>query len=230
MIEFLRYIRDVEYLIYFILGAIAVWQLRNFFVAWEELRAAAFGLEKESAQISLNKSAALIVVLLFLTAGVFGLVSYIIPAVPGVDPISTPTIDLLATSTTTIDPEIAPESTVTPIFNQSGTPAIPEGCVPGEVMITIPENNSVVSGTVVIEGTANIEDFGFYKFEISTTNSDNWLTIQAGDEPLIDDELGFWDTTQLDPGNYSLRLVVLDNQGIQRDPCTVDLYVEMSDE
>jgi hypothetical protein len=31
MIEFLRYIRDVEYLVYFILGALAIWQLR----AWK---------------------------------------------------------------------------------------------------------------------------------------------------------------------------------------------------
>lgn len=97
-------------------------------------------------------------------------------------------------------------------------------------MITFPENNSVVSGKIEIEGTANIDDFGFYKFEISPANSGNWLTIQAGDEPVIEDELGFWDTNQLEPGNYALRLVVLDNQGIQRDPCRVDLVVEMSDQ
>lgn len=232
MIEFLRYIRDVEYLVYFILAVLAVWQLRNFFVAWEELRAAAFGLEKESAQIRLNKSAALLVVLLFLTAAEFGLVSFIIPAVPGVDPLPTATIDLLATSTVTVAPEIISEATATPLFGGSGTPALPDGCIPGEIMITYPEANSVVSGKVDIEGSANIDDFGFYKFEISPTNSENWLTIQAGDKPkpLVDDDLGFWDTSQLEPGNYSLRLVVLDNQGIPRDPCTIDLIVEMSDE
>lgn len=230
MIEFLRYIRDVEYLVYFILGALAVWQLRNFFIAWEELRAAAFGLEKESAQMRLNRSAALLVVLLFFGAAVFGLVSFIIPAVPGVDPIPTSTIDLLATSTATIAPETVSEPTMTAVPGLPGTPAVQEGCIPGEVMITFPENNSVVSGIVEIEGTANIEDFGFYKFEISSFNSDNWLTIQAGDSPRVDEMLGFWDTTQLESGNYSLRLVVLDNQGIQRDPCTVDLFVELSEE
>ena len=230
MIEFLRYIRDVEYLVYFILSALAIWQLRNFFIAWEELRAAAFGLEKESAQIRLNKSAALLVVLLFLGAAEFGLVSFIIPAVPGVDPIPTSTIDLLATSTATIAPESGSEPTITAVSGQPGTPSVQEGCIPGEVMITFPENNSVVSGVVEIKGSTNIEDFGFYKFEISAFNSNNWLTIQAGIEPLVDKELGFWDTTQLESGNYSLRLVVLDNQGIQRDPCTVDLFVEKFDE
>lgn len=230
MIEFLRYIRDVEYLVYFILGVLAVWQLRNFFVAWEELRAAAFGLEKESAQTRLNKSAALLVVLLFLTAAEFGLVTFIIPAVPGVDPLPTATIDLLATSTVTVAPETISEPTSTPLFGGSGTPELPEGCIPGEIMITYPEANSVVSGKFDIEGSASIDDFGFYKFEFSPTNSENWLTIQAGDKPLVDDVLGFWETSQLEPGNYTLRLVVLDNQGIQRDPCSVDLIVEMSDE
>lgn len=228
MIEFLRYIRDVEYLVYFILGVIAVWQLRHFFLAWEELRAAAFGLEKESAQTRLNKSAALLVVLLFLGAAVFGLVSYIIPAVPGVNPIPTSTIDLLATPTATLAP-VTVEPTIT-VVSGGGTQAVQEGCVPDEVMITYPEHNSTIQGVIEIEGTANIEDFGFYKFEISPANSGTWLTIQAGDKPKIDEVLGFWDTSQLEPGSYSLRLVVLDNQGIQRDPCKVDLVVEMTPE
>lgn len=230
MIEFLRYIRDVEYLVYFILGALAVWQLRKFFLAWEELRGAAFGLEKESAQVRLNRSAAFLVVLLFLTAAEFGLVSFIIPAVPGVDPIPTPTVDLLATATATLAPEEVEEPTPTPLSGQQGTPSVQQGCIPDEVMITFPENNSVVSGGVEIEGTANIDDFGFYKLEISPINSNNWLTIVAGVDPVLDDELGFWGTSQLESGNYSLRLVVLDNQGVQREPCRVDLFVEMSDE
>jgi ribulose bisphosphate carboxylase small subunit len=94
-------------------------------------------------------------------------------------------------------------------------------------MITYPENNSTVSGVIEVEGTAAITDFGFYKFEISAGESNNWLTIQAGDTPKEEDVLGFWDTTQLDAGNYYLRLVVIDNQGIQRDPCTVYLYVDL---
>ncbi len=57
MNELLRYFRDLEYLIYIILGGFTVWQIRKFFLAWEELRAAAFGLEKESAQMRLNRSA-----------------------------------------------------------------------------------------------------------------------------------------------------------------------------
>ena len=42
----------------------------------------------------------------------------------------------------------------------------------------------------------------------------------------MEEKLGFWDTTQLEPDNYYLRLVVIDNQGIQREPCVVYLYVD----
>jgi hypothetical protein len=227
MYEILQYLRDLEYLIYIVLGSLAIWQFRKFYLAWEELRAAAFGLEKESAQLRLNRSAALLVVLLFLGTAEFGLVSYIIPAMPGVNPIPTPTVDLLATPTSTLalDPNL--DSTPQPVSPPFVTDINTTGCIANEVMITYPENNSTVSGIVEVEGTVNIADFGFYKFEISAANTNNWLTVQAGDTPKEDEMLGFWDTTQLQAGNYYLRLVVIDNQGIQLDPCAVFLYVDL---
>jgi len=230
MNELLRYLKDFEYLIYIIIGGFTVWHIRKFFIAWEELRAAAFGLEKESAQLRLNRSAALLVVLLFLGTAEFGLVSFIIPSMPNANPIPTATLDLLASPTTTISPVeetavLAVQETPLP-----GTAIVQAGCVPEVLMITYPENNTTVSGIIEIEGTVDIPDFGFYKFEISSPNSGTWLTIQAGDAPKSEEMLGFWDTTQLDPGNYSLRLVVIDNQGVPNEPCAVDLYVEMMDE
>ena len=230
MNEILRYLKDFEYLIYIIIGGFTVWHIRKFFLAWEELRAAAFGLEKESAQLRLNRSAALLVVLLFLGTAEFGLVSFIIPSMPDANPLPTATLDLLASPTTTISPV---EETALPAVQETplpGTAVVQAGCVPEVLMITYPESNTTVSGIIEIEGTVNIPDFGFYKFEISSLNSGTWLTIQAGDTPKSDEMLGFWDTTQLDPGNYSLRLVVIDNQGVPNEPCAVDLYVEMMDE
>ncbi len=226
MIEILRYLKELEFLIYFILGIFTVWQLRKFYSAWEELRAAAFGLEKESAQSRLNRSTALLVVLLFLATAEFGLVSFIIPAIPGVEPLPTATLDLLATPTITLVAETVPSSADVQETSLPGTEIIQTGCIPGEVMITFPENDSTVKDIVEVEGTVNIADFGFYKFEISRAGTDIWLTIQAGDSPKDDEVLGFWDTTQLESGNYYLRLVVIDNQGIQREPCAVYLYVE----
>lgn len=222
----MRYLKELEYLIYIIVGIFTVWQLRKFYSAWEELRAAAFGLERESAQARLNRSAALLVILLFLATAEFGMVSFIIPAIPGVEPLPTATLDLLATPTITLAAETVTSSADVQETSLPGTEIIQTGCIPGEVMITFPENDSTVQGVVEVEGTVNIADFGFYKFEISRSGTDSWLTIQAGDSPKDNEELGFWDTTQLESGNYYLRLIVIDNQGIQREPCAVYLYVE----
>jgi hypothetical protein len=229
MYEILRYLRDLEYLIYIVLGSLAVWQLWKFYVAWDELRAAAFGLEKESAQLRLNRSAALLVILLFLGTTEFGLVSFIIPSMPGVNPIPTPTVDLLATSTPTLQPVSTSEQPLSTVAPPPGNGGLPTGCIENEVMILYPEINSTVNGIVEVEGTVNIENFGFYKFEISPADTNNWLTIQAGDQPKVDDVLGFWDTTQLEAGNYFLRLVVVDNQGIPLEPCAVYLYVDANE-
>jgi hypothetical protein len=230
MNEILLFLKNLEYLVYIILGGLAVWQLRNFIFAWDELRSAAFGLEMESAQSRLNRAAALLVVLLFLGTAEFGLVTFIIPAMPALNPLPTPTIDLLATSTATLVVEPTGEGESLAQTPVPGTAVVQAGCIPEEVFISSPDNNEVVSGVVEIRGSANIADFGFYKFEISAANTNSWLTIQAGDQPTVDDMLGFWDTTQLDPGNYSLRLVVVDNQGLQRDPCAVAVTVEMTEE
>ena len=230
MNELLQYLKEYEYLIYIFIGGFTVWHIRKFYLAWEELRAAAFGLEKESAQMRLNRSAALLVVLLFLGTAEFGLVSFIIPSMPNVNPLPTATLDLLASPTTTIAPVDETDDPVVQETSLPGTEIVLAGCVPEELMISYPENNTTVSGIIEIEGTVNIPDFGFYKFEISSPNAGTWLTIQAGDTPKNDEMIGFWDTTQLEPGNYSLRLVVIDNQGIQKEPCAIDLYVEMMDE
>lgn len=222
----LRYLKDLEYLIYLVLGAFAVWNLRKFVLAWEELRAAAFGLEKESAQQRLNRSAALLVILLFLASAEFGLVSFIIPALPEVEPLPTATLDLLATPTMTLLPTIEAGSGNLQGTPLPGTEVFESGCIPNQLIISYPENNMTVNDIVEVEGTVDIPDFGFYKFEISRGESENWLTIQAGDTPKVEEKLGFWDTTQLEPDNYYLRLVVIDNQGIQREPCVVYLYVD----
>ena len=47
MEEALRFVRAYEIFIYVILGALAFWQILQFARAWEELRGAAFGLERE---------------------------------------------------------------------------------------------------------------------------------------------------------------------------------------
>lgn len=230
MEAFLRYLKEYEIIIYLVIGILAAWQLRKFILAWEELRAAAFGLERESAQGRLNSAAVILVLMILAVVIVYGLVTFLAPAVPGADQIPTPTLDLLATPTYTLEPES--ESSVSPTEEPFETQEQDQtsGCLPGEVLISSPADGDAVRDVVEVEGTVDIPDFGFYKFEVSRSDAENWLTIQAGDTFKNEEQLGFWDTTQLEPGLYNLRLVVFDNQGNQRDPCQVTVTVERASE
>ena len=226
MEEVLRFCRAAEVWIYLLLGLVGVYFIRRFGDAWQELRGAAFGLERERAQGRLNQSASALVVLLAMVVTEFILVSFIAPAVPGAMPLPTPTLDLLATPTTTL-----PVTTLQAGEENVVTEAPPveftfeNACLPGQVEITSPQNGEEVSGVVEVIGSADIPNFGFYKFEIKRPEDSVWLTIQAGNLTVQNGKLGDWDTTQLLPGEYQLGLVVVDNQAQATAPCVIQMRV-----
>ena len=81
-------------------------------------------------------------------------------------------------------------------------------------------------GVVEITGTANIENFAFYKIEyLSTEPGSIWRAISAGTEPVLDDVLGTWDTSLVPTGDYRFRLVVTDTAGNAPLPCAVQIRV-----
>lgn len=227
MEEALQFFKTYEAIIYLGLGGLAIWEIRKFFLAWEEVRNAAFGLERESAQGRLNKSAIMLVVLIMMATAEFTLVSFIVPTVPGATPLLTPTIDLLATPTTTLvafdEPEEQViEATVVPI---SAEIEFESGCIPDEVMITAPTHGEDISGQITLMGTVDIPNFGFYKYEVTRPGETIWLPIQAGREIKHDEPLGDWDTGVLPQGAYLLRLVVSDNQGNEAGSCVIQVNV-----
>ncbi|HEX9617642.1 MAG TPA: hypothetical protein VGA03_09500 [Anaerolineales bacterium] len=230
MEEALRFFRAYEIWIYGLLALGGLLYIRKFFLAWGDLRGAAFGLERESAQSRVNQSASMLVLLLAIAITEFVLVSYVAPTVPGATPLFTPTLDLLATATTTLPN--ATEGTETPPGEEAllSSPSPPEqaseeGCVPGQVNLTEPEDGTEVEGVVTLVGTADIENFGFYKYEVARPGETVWLTLQAGRDPIQESELGQWDTSTLAPGEYMLRLVVTDNAGQSLQPCVIQVRV-----
>jgi len=229
MDEALRFFRIYEMWIYVILALAGLVYIRKFILGWEELRRAAFGLERESAQSHVNQSAGMLVLLFVMAVAVFVLVSFVAPAFPGSNPLLTPTMDLLASPTTTLMVD-ATQETVSPPTTESMSELATvevagEGCVPGQIMLTEPNEGTEVSGVIIVRGTADIQNFGFYKYEIARPGETVWLTIQAGKEIRQEGELGQWDTRTLAPGDYMLRLVVTDNQGESQEPCVVRVRV-----
>jgi hypothetical protein len=226
MEEALRFFRAYEVWIYLLLGLGGLFYIRKFILAWQELREASFGLERESAQARLNQSASVLALVVAFAITEFFLVSFVAPAVPGAVPLLTPTLDLLATATSTLPPTTSaaaetPGATI--VTPQATTPVAGEGCLPGQVLITSPQNGSEISGLVTITGTASIPNFGFYKLEMKRADEPNWQTILTGNEVVITGTLGSWNTSLFPPGDHQLSLVVTDNQGNSLPSCVIQV-------
>jgi hypothetical protein len=184
---------------------------------------AVFGLEREMAQRRTNQAVAALVIILLIGLGELVLSSFLAPGLPASFMLTTPTINLLAVPTSTLSPELmATLGAATPMATPG---AEASGCIPGQIMLTFLAPASEVKGQITLKGTADIPNFGFYKYEVAPLGSDNWSTIQAGREVVTDGSLGLWDTTELTPGDYMLRLVVTDNQGQALPPCVVTVRV-----
>ncbi len=93
MEEALRFFRAYEVWIYLLLAVGGLFYARKFILAWQELRDAAFGLERDHAQARLNQAASILVLLLAMAITEVVLVSFIAPAVPGAVPLPTSTLN-----------------------------------------------------------------------------------------------------------------------------------------
>jgi hypothetical protein len=191
--------------------------------SWREWRDSVYGLEREFALRRLGQATAAAFLVLALVFVEFFVATFIAPSLPATDILATPTLDLLLTPEGTLSPDQATQAALSPVTQEVQTGM--SGCVPEKIMITAPGPGDDVSGTVDITGTANIPNFGFYKYEIALQGSQNWATISAGRDPKVDASLGSWNTTSLTNGEYFLRLVITDNVGMALEPCVIAVRV-----
>lgn len=96
----------------------------------------------------------------------------------------------------------------------------------GQVNLTSPLNGNRVSGSVIVRGSADITNFGFYTLQIAHPGDPIWLPILVGQQAVKNDALGTWETSTLTPGEYMLKLVVTDNVGAVLTPCSIQVTVE----
>lgn len=218
-----RFLSTYEVLIYIVLAIGGLFAGRWLWRSWNEWRRAVFNLEREFALRRIGRAVALLSLVLILSCAELVTAAIIVPSLPAAFFLATPTLDLLATPTGTISAQLATQIALTP--RPAPTLQGAQGCQPGRLAITSPKAGSEVTGTVDIQGTVNIPNFGFYKYEVAPINSDTWATISAGREIRVDQSLGPWDTTALTPGDYQLRLVATDNQGVALPACIIPVRV-----
>jgi hypothetical protein len=218
-----RALASYEPLIYIALAIGGLFAFRRMWRSWREWRDSVYGLEREFALrrlVQATGAAFLILVLVFVE---FFVATFIAPSLPATDILATPTLDLLLTPADTLSPEQATQAALSPVTQS--VPSGMSGCIPDQIMITAPEPGTTISGTVEITGTANVPNFGFFKYEVAPLGSQNWATISAGREPKINEVLGTWNTSSLTNGDYFLRLVITDNVGISLEPCVIAVGV-----
>jgi hypothetical protein len=214
-----RTLANYEPLIYIALAIGALFAFRRMWRSWREWRDSVYGLEREFALRRLVQASALAILILGLVFAEFFIATFIAPSLPASDIMATATLDLLVTPIGTLAPG------VTALSVTQAVPSGMSGCIPDEIMITSPGPGDEVSGTVNITGTADIPNFGFYKYEISAMGSQNWATIAANREPVRNEQLGEWNTASLTNGDYFLRLVITDSVGTVLEPCVIAVRV-----
>ena len=218
-----RTLASYEPLIYIALAIGGLFAFRRMWRSWREWRGSVYGLEREFALRRLGQATAAAFLILALVFVEFFIATFIAPSLPATDILATPTLDLLLTPQETLSPEQATQAALSPVTQS--VPSGMSGCIPDQIMITAPEPGTDVSGTVEITGTANVPNFGFFKYEVAPRGSQNWATISAGREPMINEVLGPWNTTSLTNGDYFLRLVITDNVGESLEPCVIAVRV-----
>jgi hypothetical protein len=218
-----RSLANYEALIYI---ALAIWGLfvfRSLYRTWREWRDSVFSLEREFALRRLGRITAIALLILGLIFAEFFIATFVAPSLPASDILTTPTLDLLAAPPGTLSPADATQAVLLP--GTQSAPSGMSGCVPDQIMITSPQPGATVNGSIGIIGTASVPNFGFYKYEIAPIGTQSWATISAGREAKQNEELGAWNTASLTNGEYFLRLVVTDNEGVSLEPCVIAVRV-----
>ncbi|MBI4731775.1 MAG: hypothetical protein HY781_06550 [Chloroflexi bacterium] len=223
MAAVIQFFADYVVLIYLLLLVAVLFAIRRFGRARREQREAVFGLEVELARRHHGQSVAALVSIGLLALAEFVLVVFLVPALPALLTLPTPTNNLAALPTSTIPPEIM--ATINAATPGATATTVASGCIPGQIMITSPKPGDQVRGKITLKGTADIPNFGFYKYEFALAGTDIWITIQAGRDAKQEADLGDWDTSELTAGDYLLRLVVTDNQGQALPACVIPIRV-----
>lgn len=224
MADFLAFLQQYEIWIYLILGGVALVYLQKTLKASHDYRNALFGLEREKARRVYRSALSVLLLSVLLAVANLALVSFVWPNLPA-SGLPTPTMDIGAQPTATLPVAVEPQLTQTGVVVP--TVAIAEGCLPGQIEWIFPTAGAEVQETVMLQGIVNVANLGFFKYEYGQPGLDNWLPIAAGNAPTSTEapDFGVWNTSQLIPGDYLLRLVVYDNQNNPFPACIVPVRV-----
>ncbi len=229
MVAFFTFLKNNEILIYVLFGIVFLLYLQRFLFAMREWRRALYGLEKETAMRGITTSLVVLMVVGIILILEFSLVTYIAPSYQDVLALSTPTLSFEGGGT--VVPETTPQAgetvipTVVPL-----SPLVSGGCATGKLEWISPKPGSEIRGSTELVVTVNFEDLAFFKYEYSQSGSNSWTPIAATDEGGIEANLGLWNTGSVVPGDYLLRLVVINLESQTLPACEIPVVVLAEEE
>ncbi len=136
----------------------------------------------------------------------------------------------IADETPTETPEMFEVEEVAPTDTPVPPPPPPSstdgGCPDPRSVISSPGNGAVVSGIIAVVGTANHEQFQYYKIEYAPAGTEGFNYLAGGQSIVNNGALITFDTTALPNGNWTLRLIVVDQTGNFPTPCQVTMQIQ----
>lgn len=247
MIEsILTLIEEISLGLYTFVVLLLLWNLRRFVTAHGEIRVAQFALERELAQRQGGLALTQMIVSFEIFVLIWALVNITLPTWVGGLPDQSSQLGQVefATSTPAQSIEFRPfttaipgQSGITEIIATAPPPSTPKGtifpaedrvgCTIEQAWIDYPDNGMAVFGPIVVEGTANISDFAFYRFEIKKSNADSNFSPLGSDytQPVINGPLGQFVPTNIIEGGYRFRLVVFDTSAQPVASCEITVFV-----
>jgi hypothetical protein len=201
--------------------------LRVIYLAKKERGASLFTIEKEVATGRAYRAIFTILGLLAIVVLVAFVDVYLAPSLGIAVAVSTPEGPLILptptvtpvpptpTATATRGPLVRPTPPWTPTPEPSPTAVVlPATCPDPGATITYPGRGQRVSGAVEIRGTAQIDDFSYYKVEfwLGDGGSEIHVIGETRDTPVQNGVLVVWNTGNLS-GPATLRLSVVKSDG-----------------
>jgi hypothetical protein len=234
------------------------WYASEFLRARHILRRAMFGLEWETGTRMRNTAFSAIFLLLTLIGAVYYVNTRVAPTLPPelLRP-PTPTPNIFATPLTSPTPLGTPEDRPLPFPTLAATITLssPSGNVPaGEtpangdavatpggptptpfvdctlvLNITEPRDGAVVSGSISFFGTADTENFQFYRLEANGPQTGGqWSSLlgRTVDQPVRDGFLGSVNLSQWSSGPYLIRLTAVDTANSETGYCVIQVTLD----
>ncbi len=216
MLTFLTFLRDYEIAGYYLLGLISLWYIYLLIAAQIQLSKTIFGLER--TLFLRRRTGAL---------GRLALVAVIVGAIYAAVHIGLPQAQIAEQihQATIAAHQPTPTLTPTPI-EQFGVDV--SGCTNPKAAILQPKAGDTVKGKISIRITADIDNFAFYKIELSRADEpDVWSTLYNDNAAATAAEPSnwTWDSATVPPGVYHLRLTVMAADLTFPTPCVIPIQV-----